>query len=283
MAILAAAAGGLVACGGNGPEQPSQAHNSADPGMGHVHGVGVDPADGAVYVAAHHGVFRIVNPTRADRVAGRVQDTMGFTIVGPRMFLASGHPAAADIGPGVPPHLGLIRSTDAGKTWSSVSEAGKADFHALQPAGTVLYAYDSQTAKVRHSRDDGRTWTLGAPMEVVDLAAHQDKPERVYATTPQGLRVSEDSGAGFKPVAAAPVLTHLDSPNSETLVGVAPDGRIQACRSGGNWERRGQVPGGRATAFAAVDERRLLAVTEDGTVHESRDGGRTFTIAYRNN
>jgi hypothetical protein len=66
------------------------------------------------------------------------------------------------------------------------------------------------------------------------------------------------------------------------LIGVAPDGRIQASRSGGTWEKRGQVPGGQATAFTAVDERRLLAVTEDGTVHESRDGGRTFAAIYHN-
>ncbi|WP_395110192.1 F510_1955 family glycosylhydrolase [Actinomadura sp. SCN-SB] len=269
----------LTACGG---DPPPRTPGAADPGTGHVHGVGVDPSDGAVYIAAHYGVFKIVNAARADRVAGRVQDTMGFTIVGPKTFLASGHPSAADIGPGVSPHLGLIRSTDAGRTWSSVSEAGKADFHSLQPAGDYLYAYDSQTAKVRFSRDGGRTWTLGAGMELIDLAAHKDRPEKVYATTPQGLQVSDDSAAAFKPVAGAPLLTHVDSPTAGTLLGVTPDGRILASRSAGGWERRGQVPGGQATAFTAVDERRLLAVIEDGTVHQSRDGGRTFSAVYRN-
>src|SRR3954471_10072526 len=121
--IRAAAVGvlmlALASCGQSG--EPMQAN---DPGIGHIHGLGVDPADGALYLAGHYGLFKVTSVETAQRVAGRVQDHMGFTVIGPKTFLASGHPgeAAADTSP----HLGLIRSTDAGATWKAVSEQGTA-------------------------------------------------------------------------------------------------------------------------------------------------------------
>jgi hypothetical protein len=67
----------------------------------------------------------------AERVGDSYQDTMGFTVVGPNRFLGSGHPATDDL----PPLLGLIESTDAGKTWEHVSLLGEADSHVLRSAG----------------------------------------------------------------------------------------------------------------------------------------------------
>lgn len=59
--------------------------------LGHVHGLGVDPQDGDLYLASHFGVFRVVDG-EPERVADRWQDTMGFAVVGSGHFLASGHP-----------------------------------------------------------------------------------------------------------------------------------------------------------------------------------------------
>ncbi|WP_143220847.1 F510_1955 family glycosylhydrolase [Actinomadura sp. CNU-125] len=246
-----------------------------------MHAVAVDPADESIYVAAHNGLFKIESPDRAMRVADNRQDTMGFTVIGPRTFLASGHPAPADAAKGAPPHLGLMRSTDAGRTWTSVSEAGEADFHSLQQAGSTLYGYDSQTASVRRSEDSGRTWTDGARVEANDLAAHEREPERLYAATSQGVQVSEDSGATFEILREAPDLTHLDVLDDGTLIGVAPDGRIQIGAEEEAWRSPGQIADGQVSAFTAVDGKHFLVAGQDGTVHESRDGGRTFDIAYR--
>ncbi|MFJ2593730.1 hypothetical protein [Streptomyces erythrochromogenes] len=71
-------------------------------------------------------------------MADRYQDTMGFTVTGPRTFLASGHPSPSDP-EARSPHLGLIRSTDADRTRQKVSAGGEADFHALVRAGSTLY------------------------------------------------------------------------------------------------------------------------------------------------
>lgn len=273
-ALVVSALVSLAGCGGE-----STGPTADDPGIGHIHGVGMDPASGRIFFGAHFGVFEIEDRARVTRVAGKVQDTMAFTIVGPGTFLASGHPAVADIKSGMMPHLGLIRSEDAGKTWKTISAEGEADFHSLQPAGTSLYGYDSQTSQVWRSEDSGANWTRGAKVQLIDLAAHGERPARLYATTPKGVQVSDDSGTTFKPLAGAPALTHLDVVGDK-LIGIDAAGKIQVGSAGGPWQGLGRV-NGEIGAFSAFNESKLIAATHDGVVHRSDDGGRTFTDAYR--
>jgi hypothetical protein len=116
-----------------------------DPGPVHVHGLGIDPVDGSLFIATHSGTWRVADgENRAERVGDSHQDTMGFTVVGPRHFLGSGHPDLNEAREkGLPPHLGLIESNDAGKTWRPVSLLGAADFHILRTSGTRIYGYDA--------------------------------------------------------------------------------------------------------------------------------------------
>ncbi|HLU74719.1 F510_1955 family glycosylhydrolase [Streptomyces sp. NPDC059515] len=251
-----------------------------DPGTGHLHGLGVDPADGAVYAAGHHGVFRLGGGT-AVRVADRYQDTMGFTVTGPSTFLASGHPAPAD--PDArSPHLGLIRSTDAGRTWRTLSAEGEADFHALQQAGDTLYGFDSQSAKVWASTDGGRTWDIRAGLPLLDLAAHADSPATVWAATGKGLVHSTDGARSFRAVPGAPALVAVDEPESGLLVALAADGRVVTSRGGQTWTEQGRLPtGGEPTVLTAATVRHLLAADSTDTIYQSTDGGRTWTALHR--
>ncbi|MEO3799775.1 F510_1955 family glycosylhydrolase [Nonomuraea sp. B1E8] len=264
----------LASCG-----QSDKAAQAGDPGVGHIHGLGVDPSDGALYLAGHYGLFRVTSANTAHRVAGRVQDHMGFTVVGPKTFLASGHPGEADTGS--PPHLGLIRTTDAGATWKTVSERGVADFHALQQAGSTLYGYDSQTSRVRASVDGGATWRQGADEEVIDFAAHATQPERVYATTTSGVQVSGNGGMDFEPMKDAPPLGQIEAPAADLLIGSDADGHVHmSVDAGETWRTSGRLPAP-AVAFTAVDRQHLFAAAEDGTVYESTNGGTNFTTVFR--
>ena len=115
--------------------------------MEHIHGIGVDPEDGAVYAGTHYGLFRIVDG-RATRVADRVQDFMGFTVVGPEHFLASGHPGEGQGGPG---SVGLIESDDAGETWQELSLSGEADFYPrVPPPARLRTELDDRSAAGQH-------------------------------------------------------------------------------------------------------------------------------------
>jgi hypothetical protein len=151
----------LVACGddddGSPPVGPS------DPGVVHVHGLGRNPADRSLMIATHTGLFRVAGRSGTPtRVAGRHQDTMGFTVMGPDHFLGSGHPGDLRKDP---PFLGLIESRDAGATWRPLSLRGQADFHVLEASGRTVYGFgsdfDSRQALFLRSEDGGRRWTDG--------------------------------------------------------------------------------------------------------------------------
>jgi hypothetical protein len=131
LAVLAAAVTlAVTACGGG---DPGADRAVTDPPPEHVHGLGINPADGALFIATHTGLFRMeAGSDSAERVGELLQDTMGFAVVGPDRFLGSGHP---DLRSDLPPLLGLIRSGDGGLTWDSVSLLGEADFHALRVDG----------------------------------------------------------------------------------------------------------------------------------------------------
>ncbi|MEU3662808.1 F510_1955 family glycosylhydrolase [Streptomyces sp. NPDC032940] len=251
-----------------------------DPGTGHLHGLGVDPADGTVYAAGHHGVFRLEGST-ATRVADRHQDTMGFTVTGPSTFLASGHPGPAESGTR-PAHLGLIRSTDAGRTWQTVSAEGDADFHALEEAGDSLYGFDSLSERVWASTDEGRTWAKRAKVAALDLASHPGSAATVWAATGTGLARSDDGARTFRPVSSAPGLVAVEEPEPGRLLALTADGRLVASRDGRTWTEQGRLPAdGEGRALTAVTAQRLLAADSADAVYESVDGGRRWKLLQR--
>lgn len=74
-----------------------------EPGVSHVHGLGINPADGSLIVATHYGSFRIpAGGDDAERIGESFQDTMGFTVAGADHFLGSGHPAVSPMGSAPP-------------------------------------------------------------------------------------------------------------------------------------------------------------------------------------
>jgi hypothetical protein len=250
-----------------------------DPGVVHVHGLGVDPADGALYAATHSGLFRLPEdggePTR---VANRYQDTMGFSVVGPGTFLGSGHP---DFREDNPPRLGLIESTDAGVTWQPLSLRGEADFHALHAAHGNVYGYESGSGAFMVSTDR-EDWEIRSELPMRDFAVSPADPDTVLATTERGLARSTDGGRTWR-AADAPALAVLAWPSINTLYGIGPDGAVHASSDGGTtWTERGSAGGAPEAVTVSADggeETLYVAVSERGIL-QSTDGGRTFTTRY---
>lgn len=259
----------LTACQGDVPARS----DAAGAGLEHIHGLGVNPADGDLYAGSHHGVFRIPGNGEPEQVAGRTQDFMGFTVVGPDHFLASGHPGPDDTEQ--PPHLGLIESTDGARTWTPRSLSGEVDFHALEARHDLVYGYDSQTGQLMVSADK-QDWDRRAQLPLADIAVSPDDPDVVLATTQDGPARSSDGGRTFTPINGAPLLVLLDWPAGKRLVGVAPDGAVHTSDDGGKtWTALGTVPGHPAalTTHAGAE---VYVATESG-IHRSTDNGKTFT------
>jgi hypothetical protein len=275
MAVTVLAALALTACGTGTDDKP--ATSSKGPvAFGHVHGLGINPADDRLYVASHMGVFKQTGDG-FERVADRWQDTMAFTVTGDDTFLASGHPDVRETDK--PAHLGLIETTDAAKTWNSLSLEGEADFHALEPAGDRLYGYDSANGVLKVTADH-RKWRDIARLGVIDLAVDPDDPGNLLVTgeRTQLLRLNPEQKK-LGPVAGAPQLAFIDWPESDLLVGVAPDGAVHRSRNGGaSWESVNSVGAPPEALDATADvwhiatERGLFSSTDDGATWTPMSG-----------
>ena len=286
-AALAAAAGVFLAQSGGADGQDGVRASSGLPplevetGVVHVHGLGVDPGDGVLYAATHSGLFRVPEQGKAQRVANRAQDTMGFSIVGPGKFIGSGHPDPRedDVRP---PLLGLIESDDRGETWDRISLHGKADFHAVHAAHGNVYGYDSTSQTFMVSRDR-KEWDRRSQLPMADFAVDPADPDTVLATTEQGVVRSADGGRQWTRVPGAPTLVVLAWTEEGVLYGVTPDGTVQRSEDGGTtWGERGSV-GGQPEAMTVDvrdgEETVYVAATDRGIV-ASADQGRTFTTRY---
>lgn len=269
----------MVAAGCSKSDPPSAAGPTDSPGLSHVHGLGINPADGQLYAASHHGVFRLVDG-KAEPAGNLIQDTMGFTVAGPDRFLASGHPDIRNdtiLREGDRPLLGLIESTDRATTWRGLSLQGEADFHALTFAHGRVYGFDSTGGRVMVSTDL-TTWETRSQIALASLAVSPEDPDRVVATAEQGLVRSSDGARTWQTVSGAPPLVFLAWDSDAGLWGLATDGNVHSSGDGGaTWTVAGKVSGQPAALLAHPSG--LFAATSTG-VYESDDRGVTWTTRH---
>lgn len=267
-ALLLLVSAGCTSADTGGEQKDPAAH--AENVFGHVHGLGVNPADDRLYVASHMGVFRQTDQGFR-RIADRWQDTMAFTVAGPDHFLGSGHP---DTREDKPVHLGLIESTDAAETWTALSLEGEADFHALEIAGERLYGYDSQTATLKVT-EDRRTWSDVLTAPLLDVEADPADPASLLLADQRGVLMRLDADGRPSALADAPRLGVLDWPAPGLLVGLGPAGEVLLSRDRGTtWERNGRLPGSPqalttsgGTWYAASDHG-LFSSSDEGVTWE---------------
>lgn len=245
--------------------------------MEHVHGLGIDPADGTLYAATHFGLFRVLAVGGAERVGDTAQDTMGFTVVGAGRFLGSGHPEVGD--QDLPPLLGLIESSDAGRQWNSVSLLGAVDFHALVFRHGTVYGYDATSGRFMTSTDraswDQRSQVSG----LVSFAVDPADAEHIVATTTQGLLVSRDGGRTWG-LADSPLMAFVSWSEDGQLAGIDPTGKVYvSADSGTSWSAAGEL-NGQPQALLVIDAQTLIAAI-DGGIYASTDGGATWQVRYR--
>ncbi|MDQ5808621.1 MAG: exo-alpha-sialidase, partial [Actinomycetota bacterium] len=191
--------------------------------------------------------------------------------------LGSGHPDLRDLQDDVPPLLGLIVSTDGGRRWQSVSLLGRADFHVLRAAGDRVYGVNATNGQFLASEDGGRTWKRRSPpAPVIDLAPNANRPAEVVASTEDGMHVSRDGGATWRPLTPG-VGGLLARTRGGTLFVVdAEDGVHRSDDGGASFDAAGEI-GGQPAAFAAHGDDLYVAL-HSNEVKTSSDGGRTWRL-----
>lgn len=228
LVLATAALVALAGCTGQDEVLPA-AQPPVEPGLGHVHDLSVNPADGRLYAATHFGLW-VADDGRLSRVGDAhhdLHDLMGFAVLGADRFAASGHPLLDE--DDLPPHLGYIVSDDGGHTWRSVSLLGEADFHTLELSGEGLYGYDATGGRLLHTTD-GEDWEIRADdVRLPALAVDPDDASHLLAAR------TADAGGSWTAQARLPALPGALTDHDGRLYADADEGIIVFSDDGASW------------------------------------------------
>ncbi|EGK10281.1 MAG: sialidase family protein [Firmicutes bacterium] len=166
----------------------------------HIHGFAYSAKGSHLLMATHDGLYSYkkgqwTGPT------GEAHDLMGFALTQKGIF-SSGHPPE---GSSRPNPLGLIKSTDEGKTWKTIDFEGQSDFHHMTAGyqtGALYVMNEHPNPKMGQgfhaSLDGGKTWKPtgldGMKGELLTLEAHPTREKTVALGTNVGLFLLKDPG-----------------------------------------------------------------------------------------
>lgn len=176
----------------------------------HAHGIGYSADGNRILVPNHYGIA-VYSEGRWSKVEGPAHDFMGFVVTRDFIF-SSGHLAGSR---GTANPLGLMRSADGGRSWTTLGFSGRVEFH-LVAAGylsNAVYLYAVEPNDVmprpgiyRMMGDRLAGWRRAAardlPGELAMLTAHPTDPATVAAATDSGLYISQTAGEEFRPLVA---------------------------------------------------------------------------------
>lgn len=271
---------GLVAACGTDP-----AEIVADPGdLRHIHDFAMAD-DGTLLAASHTGLYRIEGLERALLVGTERHDLMAMIREDDGDLLASGHPDLrleryrVD---GKEPHLGLIESSDLGRSWNLLGMLGEADFHALAAAPNGTYAAESTGGAVWFRSAAGE-WERRGALELNDLAVDPDDSSRVLGTALDGgLWYSIDGGIDWTEIPDAGEVVEVEWPSGDSTYGIDATGKIwSAADPESEWAIVGDGPSEVETFW--IDSGTWWVGVHGGDIWRSDNSGADWVQVYLSN
>ncbi|MFX3623331.1 MAG: F510_1955 family glycosylhydrolase [Ectobacillus sp.] len=188
-----------------GTANPQDFYNVISSGkIDHVHGIGYPGNMPGITIATHEGL-KVYQDGKWLETKGQNNDYMGFQATKDG-FYASGHP---EEGSSLKNPLGLVKSTDGGKTLKQLAFYGESDFHYLAVGynSHSMYLFNEQgNSKLKkgfyYSADEGKSWKqsklTGLSAAASMFAVHPDKASVIAMSTKEGIFLSTDYGNTFK-------------------------------------------------------------------------------------
>jgi photosystem II stability/assembly factor-like uncharacterized protein len=221
-----------------------------------------------VILGTHEGLFRYVDQKTVQLMGPEIFDIMGLAVFGKKLY-ASGHP-----GPGskLPEPVGLILSTDSGKSWKKLGLQGEVDFHLLESAGADMYGVDSGSGNLLYSNNAGKKWTSRGKNVVSDIAVNPAKVGSALALRDGKLISTQNSFTKMRNVNSTPAFTSLDWITGSLL---ASGGKslYRSTDSGMSWKKLSDFP---EDASTVTQSAKIIAVVAGNSIYKSTDGGKTF-------
>ncbi|MGM0883214.1 MAG: F510_1955 family glycosylhydrolase [Bacillota bacterium] len=192
----------------------------------HIHGLGYTSDGKQILIPAHDGLVSY-SDGKWGNVDSPKNDYMGFQTVD-NGFYSSGHP-----GPGstLKDPIGIVKSSDLGKTLTKLGFEGESDFHRMAVGYKTHAIYvinEQQSSKLNssglfYSTDDAKNWTKSAAAglneEPTALAVHPTDEKTIAIGTKSGLLISNDFGNRFEMLLPDQFITSLNfGENGELLI-----------------------------------------------------------------
>ena len=241
-----------------GPANATEGDASASPfvvqlstPLDHVHAAVY--VDGQLLVGTHTGVALIDPVTGEVSKPGASRDDFMGLAGSSDLLVASGHPGA---GSTLPDPLGLIRSTDAGLTWETVSLTGEIDFHALAMDGDKV-AGSATAGQILYSEDGGASWAAIAEREATSLAWFDGQ---LWIAEGETLSTWTPGEAAPQVVADVAGVIVTAASDGSLLWVLQPDGSLLVSEDGITWSPAGSLP---EATYLAASPVALYAVTTE--------------------
>lgn len=173
----------------------------------HVHGLDFTADGKEIFVPSHDGL-RVFKDGKWRVGSGDQNDYMGFAMTDDG-FYSSGHPGN---GSNLSNPVGIVKSTDGGKTLRTLALSGESDFHAMDVGYKThaIYVFNMSPNSIMNSTgfyyslDDTKSWKQSAikgfNSEPSSIAAHPTKANVMAIGAKDGLYVSYDYGNNVKNV-----------------------------------------------------------------------------------
>ena len=221
-----------------------------------------------VILGTHEGLFRYVDQKTVQLMGPEIFDIMGLAVFGKKLY-ASGHP-----GPGskLPEPVGLILSTDSGKSWKKLGLQGEVDFHLLESAGADMYGVDSGSGNLLYSNNAGKKWTSRGKNVVSDIAVNPAKVGSALALRDGKLISTQNSFTKMRNVNSTPAFTSLDWITG-SLLATGGKSLYRSTDSGMSWKKLSDFP---EDASTVTQSAKIIAVVVGNSIYKSTDGGKTF-------
>ncbi|MDX8344306.1 F510_1955 family glycosylhydrolase [Rossellomorea sp. YZS02] len=205
-----------------------------DKTIDHIHGMGYPNNKGELVIATHDGLMKYKDSTWYETNSEK-HDYMGFQPYKDG-FYSSGHP---EEGSKLKNPLGLVKSTDGGKSLDKLAFYGETDFHYLGAGyqSKALYAINQESNSemdtgLYRSMDEGENWKK-ADMKGFDstsignIAVHPSKKEMLAISSKDGVFVSQDGGDSFTKVENTQTTTSIYLTEKTGLFASIEKGKIQ--------------------------------------------------------
>ncbi|WP_158736703.1 F510_1955 family glycosylhydrolase [Alteribacillus sp. YIM 98480] len=228
-------------------EQAEEKENAAEVEFPHMHGLGFTEDGEKAFTPVHDGL-RVFEEGIWSRVEGPRHDYMGFTMTADG-FYSSGHPSVQTNNENP---LGIIKSTDEGKSTEVLGLEGEVDFHLMSAgynSGAIYVINPHPNSSMEDTglyvtTNEAKDWDKGdmggVSGNIIALAAHPEEKSTVAVSTEEGVFLSQDAGDTFEQVldvSPVPALIFTHDGKMLAAEGIGEKTTLQVIDSSGETEQ----------------------------------------------